>query len=237
MKNIIGALRFVASGVVSFSFASIILLTLIFNRSGKVFHWYCRKWSKVVLWICGTTVTVRGTENLRGGRGFVYVSNHASMFDIPSVIAGIPDEIRIVYKKELDWIPIFGWGLKYGSYIGINRGRGIEAQKSLEEAIEKIRDGESVLLFAEGTRTVDGTLQPFKRGAFHIAVRAGVPVVPLTINGSYRILPKKSIAIQPGAVELILEQPIHLKGKNGKEVEIELMERVHRAIEKNYVNQ
>ena len=84
---------------------------------------------------------------------------------------------------------------------------------------------------------MDGGLQPFKRGAFHIAVRAGVPVVPLTINGSYRILPKKSVAIQPGAVELILEQPIHLKGKNGKQAEVELMERVHRAIEKNYVNQ
>lgn len=237
MNKIVGALRFLGVTIVSLSFASAILLTLIVNRSSRVFHWYCRKWAKVVLWLCATTVTVRGTERLKGGSGFVYVSNHASMFDIPSVIAGIPDEIRLVYKKELEWIPLFGWGLKYGSYIGINRGRGVEAQKSLDEAIEKIRNGESVLLFAEGTRTLDGKLQPFKRGAFHIAVRAGVPVVPLTINGSFEILRKHSIAINPGAVELIIEQPISLEGKHGKEAELELMEKVHAAIEKNYVNQ
>lgn len=237
MNRIVGVLRFVGVTLVSLSFASVILLTLLFNRSSKVFHWYCRKWANVVLWLCATSVTVRGAEYLKGGNGFVYVSNHASMFDIPAVIAGIPDEIRLVYKKELEWIPLFGWGLKYGSYIGINRGRGVEAQKSLDEALNKIRNGESVLLFAEGTRTLDGRLQPFKRGAFHIAVRAGVPVVPLTINGSFHILPKHSIAIVPGHVVLVIGQPIHLEGKTGKEAELELMEKVHVAIAKNYVNQ
>jgi 1-acyl-sn-glycerol-3-phosphate acyltransferase len=237
MKNVVGAFRFLVVAIVSLSFASIILLSLLFSRSGRLFHWFCRNWAKVVGWICGTTVSVHGEENLVHGQSFVYVSNHASMFDIPAVIAGIPDEIRIVYKKELERIPIFGWGLKYGSYIGIDRGRSAEAQKSLEEATGRIRNGESVLLFAEGTRTLDGKLQPFKRGAFHIAVRAGVPVVPLTINGSFRILPKRSIAVRPGAVELILEQPIYLRGKNGKEAELELMEKVHTAIERHYVNQ
>lgn len=237
MKKFVGALRFFAVVIVSLTFASIILVSLIFNRSGKLFHWFCRNWATVVLRICATKVTVRGTENLRSGQNFVYVSNHASMFDIPAVIAGIPDQIRLVYKKELEKIPIFGWGLKYGSYIGIDRGRGLEAQRSLEEAVEKIRNGESVLLYAEGTRTLDGKLQPFKRGAFHIAVQAGVPVVPLTINGSFKILPKHSISINPGDVELILDSPIHLGGEQGKEAELTLMEEVHAAIQKHYVNQ
>jgi 1-acyl-sn-glycerol-3-phosphate acyltransferase len=244
MQKIVGAFRFVASAAVSVLFAGIILLSLIFNKSGELFHWFCRQWATVVLKLCATTVTMRGIEHIQGSKGFVYVSNHASMFDIPAVIAGIPDQIRIVYKKELEKIPIFGWGLKYGSYVGIDRGRGIEAQKSLDEAVEKIRNGESVLLFAEGTRTLDGKLQPFKRGAFHIAVRAGVPVVPLTINGSFSILPKHSISIVPGSVELILERPIFLRqdgrsldSASGKAAELSLMEEVHVAIEKHYVNQ
>ena len=237
MKKIFGALRFFVVVIVSMTFASIILLSLLFNKSGELFHWFCRKWAKVVLRVCGTTVTVFGSENVQPGKGYVYVSNHASMFDIPAVIAGIPGQIRLVYKKELEKIPIFGWGLKYGSYVGVDRGRGAEAQKSLDEAVAKIKNGESVLLFAEGTRTLDGKLQPFKRGAFHIAVRAGVPVVPLTINRSYAILPKHTISINPGSVDLILEKPIHLHREEGKETERILMEEVHAAIEKHYIEQ
>ncbi len=237
MKRISGALRFLIVVLVSTTFASIILISLLFNKSGELFHWFCREWARVVVRVCGTSVTVHGSENVQPGKGYVYVSNHASMFDIPAVIAGIPDQIRLVYKKELEKIPIFGWGLKYGSYIGVERGSGVEAQKSLDEAVAKIQNGESVLLFAEGTRTLDGKLQPFKRGAFHIAVRAGVPVVPLTINGSYAILPKHSISINPGAVELILEKPIYLDGEEGKETELKLMGEVHAAIEKHYIEQ
>lgn len=237
MKTIIGALRFVALFVNSMVYASVVLVTLIFTRNSRVFHALCRSWARTSLALCGVTTSVRGTEYLERGQGYVYVSNHASMFDIPAVIAAIPDQIRIVYKRELHWIPLFGWGLKFGSYIPIDRGRSVKAQKSLEEAIRKIRNGESVLLYAEGTRTLDGKLQPFKRGAFRIAVQAGVPVVPLTINGSFRILPKHSISVNPGHVELILEKPIPLSGMQGKESELKLMEEVHAAIARHYINQ
>ena len=237
MKILVGALRFLGLFTLSMFFASIILVTLLITRSSRVFHAYCRVWARSVLFVCGVNVHVRGVENLGKERSFVYVSNHANLFDIPAVIAAIPDQIRIVYKKELHWIPIFGWGLKFGSYIDVDRGRSRKAQQSLEEAIGKIQSGESVLLFAEGTRTLDGQLQPFKRGAFHIAVRSGVPVVPLTINGSYKILPKHSIAIIPGEVELILEKPIYLAGKQGKAAELKLMEEVHAAIKQHYINQ
>jgi 1-acyl-sn-glycerol-3-phosphate acyltransferase len=159
------------------------------------------------------------------------------MLDIPAILAGIPDQIRVVYKKELEAIPFFGWGLKWGSYIGIDRGRGPEAMRSLEKAMEKIRHGASMLLYAEGTRTRDGRLQPFKRGAFNLAVKAGVPVVPLTVNGSFNLLPKHSISIQPGNVELVLDAPIAIQGGEGKETELRLMQEVHSAIERNYVDQ
>ncbi|MBI4535945.1 MAG: 1-acyl-sn-glycerol-3-phosphate acyltransferase [Ignavibacteriae bacterium] len=237
MKKLVGVLRFVAAVVISLVSATIIIISIPFDPRGLFFHAVSRVWAHVTLFVCGVRLRVRGLEHIDRTTSYVYVSNHASMFDIPAIIAGIPDQIRVVYKKELEKIPLFGWGLKWGAYIGIDRGRTNESIRSLEEAIAKIQHGASVLLYAEGTRTQDGNLQPFKRGAFHIAVRAGVPVVPLTVNGSYGILPKHSFSINPGTVELILERPIYLGGKSGKETELQLMQQVHAAISTHYIDQ
>ena len=238
MNRLLGPLRFAAAVIISITMACIEILMLPVNRrSGRVFHALARSWARAILLTCGVRVHVNGLEKLDRSRNYVYVSNHASMFDIPAIIAAIPDQIRIVYKKELEVIPFFGWGLKWGSYIGIDRGKGTEAMKSIEEAVQKIRRGASVLLYAEGTRTLDGRLQPFKRGAFNLAVKAGVPVVPLTVNGSFNILRKHSISVQPGNVELILESPIPVEGGEGKEAELKLMEQVHAAIAAHYIDQ
>jgi 1-acyl-sn-glycerol-3-phosphate acyltransferase len=238
MTPIVGLVRVIVAGAFSIFMAAleIIMLPVDF-RKGRVFHFLARLWGRGVLMICGLRVTVRGREKLDFGTTYVYVSNHASLFDIPVVVASIPDQIRIVYKKELEAIPVFGWGLKWGSYIAMDRSNRAEAMKSIETAARKIRYGESVLLFAEGTRTLDGKLQPFKRGAFNLAVRSGVPVVPLTINGTYAILPKHSISVRPGRIELVLESPIAVNPSGGKEEEIRLMDRVHGAIADHYVNQ
>ena len=203
------------------------------EKSGRAYHWHARIWSKIVLWLFGIKVTVHGLEHLKSGKHFIYVSNHASMFDIPTVMGSIPDEIRIVMKKELTRIPIFGWALKIGHYITIDRDNPKDAMKSLDLAAEKIRNGASVLLFAEGTRTRDGKLQPFKRGAFSLAAKSGVPIIPVAINGTYRILRKGSWKIQPADISLILDKPIPTEGIGGKEDELKLMERVHAVIKKN----
>lgn len=236
MKTLLGVLRFVAEVLNSMFFATLELIVIVVRNNDRTFHALARAWAHSSLSLCAVKVHVKGLEKLDTNRNYVYVSNHASMFDIPAILASIPDQIRIVYKKELHWMPIFGWGLKYGSYIGIDRSRSADAMKSLEEAVDKIRTGASVLLYAEGTRTLDGKLQPFKRGAFNLAVKAGVPVVPLTINGSFKLLPKRSMVIHPGEMELILESPIDIKG-SGKEEEMRLMESVHAAIQKHYIDQ
>lgn len=217
--------------------AVVAIVALAFDRTGKKYHWVSRQWSRISLRVCGVRVRVRGTEHLEAGRSYIYVSNHASMFDIPVVAAGIPDDIRIVYKRELEKIPLFGWGLRWSNYIGIDRGRSAEARRSLDDAVAKIRNGASVLMFGEGTRTSDGKLQPFKRGAFHLAVRSGVSVVPLTINGSYTIVPKHSLRIRPGTVELVLSPPIAITAVEGKDAELKLMEQVRAAIAAEYHDQ
>jgi len=229
--------RLAAGWIVTLVMAVVAIIVVVFDRSGKKYHWVCRLWSRIALRVCGVSVDVRGTEHLEPGRSYIYVSNHASMFDIPVVSAGIPDDLRIVYKRELERIPLFGWGLRMSGYIGIDRGRSPEARRSLDEAVEKIRNGASVLMFAEGTRTADGKLQPFKRGAFHLAARSGVPVVPLTINGSYGIVPKHSLRIRSGTVQLIFSPPIATAAMEGKNAELELMEKVRAAITAHYRNQ
>jgi 1-acyl-sn-glycerol-3-phosphate acyltransferase len=205
---------------------------------GKVFHGIARLYSRTVLRFCGIKLRVEGLNRIDMSHSHIYVSNHASQFDIPAVIAGIPDQIRIVYKKELEKVPFFGWGLKWPKvYIGVDRRGGQEALQNLDAAAETIRSGASVLLFAEGTRSPDGRLQPFKRGAFNLAVKAGVPVVPLTINGSFSILSKNSLRLRPGTITLVLDEPIAPPTRNGKETEMELRDRVHAAIASHYVNQ
>jgi len=230
-------LRFTVAVALTFFNAIAALVCIPFDRKGRLYHGISRFWSRNLLRVCGVRIRVRGAEQIDRSRPTVYVSNHASMLDIPVVVAGIADDVRLVYKKELERIPLFGWGLKWGSYIGIDRGRGSKAVRSLEEAVARIRAGTSVLLFAEGTRTADGRLQPFKRGAFNLATQAGVPVIPLTINGSYGIVPKHSMRIRPGTVELVLDPPIRLEGITGRDAELHLMEQVRAAIEKNYIDQ
>ena len=237
MGRFIGVTRFLVAVVLSMFFAVLTIVTLPINRRGVVFHAVARTWARVILFICHVKVRVNGLEKIDPSRNYVYVSNHASMFDIPAILAGIPDQIRIVYKRELEKIPFFGWGLKWGSYIGIDRRSRANAMKSLKQATEKIRRGASVLLYAEGTRTLDGKLQPFKRGAFNLAVRAGVPVVPLTVNGSYHILPKRSISIDPGTIDIVLDTPIAIGAETGKDAEMNLMEQVHTAIAQHYIDQ
>jgi 1-acyl-sn-glycerol-3-phosphate acyltransferase len=216
--------------------STIVLVSVLFRLGDRVFHALARLHARGVLGISGVKVVVEGIERVDFSRSYVYVANHASYFDIPAVVAGIPDQIRIVYKKELEWIPLFGWGLKFGkTYISIDRRKGQRALESLEEAAAKIRSGASVILFGEGTRTSDGRLQPFKRGPFALAVRAGIPVVPVTIIGSYRVLPRHSWRIRTGTIRLVLSEPIPPPNTNdGRDVELDLRNRVERVIAEHY---
>jgi len=223
--------------IVTLFYSVLAIISVLFDQTGSAYHSIGRKWARLTLRIFGVKVHLSGTENLEKGRTYVYVSNHASMFDIPAVIGNIPDEVRIVYKKELSYVPIWGWALAVGHYIAIDRFSAKDAMKSLDEAAKKIREGASVLLFAEGTRTRTGKLQPFKRGAFSLAAKSGIPVVPLIINNSFNILPKGSLRIRPADISLVVDKPIPTTSVDGKADEMRLMEAVRDAISKRYVDQ
>jgi len=232
---IITILKAIPVGLATVLFSVIALISIPLDRSGKTYHWSARTWARFILWIFDIRISVHGEQRLDPAHHYIYVSNHASGFDIPVVLAGINDQVRIVLKKELTRIPIWGWALKWGYYIPIDRSNPKTALQSLDEAARRMRDGASVLLFAEGTRTRDGKLQPFKRGAFSLAVKSGVPVVPLTINHSFDILPKGDFRVKRGTVSLILGDPILTSGPDGITDDRRLMELVAQTIEKHYV--
>ncbi len=196
----------------------------------RIFYWVTRNWSALALRISGVSLAVRGAELIPRNATFVYAANHASMFDILAALAGIPGRVNLILKKELTRVPIWGWGLRISPYIIIDRANARKAMASLDEAERRIRAGSSVLLFPEGTRTRDGKLQPFKRGGFALAARAGAPVVPVTINGSFHILPKGSLRIKPGHIELIISPPVSPQNYS----EPELRACVEEEIKKNY---
>jgi 1-acyl-sn-glycerol-3-phosphate acyltransferase len=232
------ALRALFAAIFTLATATVVILICSVRPSEKLFFALMRFYARTVLAACGIRVVLEGSARVDFSHNHIFVANHASLFDIPAVIAGIPDNIRIMYRKDLERVPIFGWGLHVQkTYIPIDRRNKHEAIHTIEEAARQIARGGSVLIFGEGTRTRDGKLQQFKRGPFNLAARAGVPVVPLTINGSFRILPRGSLRLHPGTITLVVEQPIEPPPANGRESEILLRDEVRANIERHYREQ
>ena len=211
----------------------IALLSLLVEKDGRTYFWAGSSWSKFTLIVCGVKVRVRGMENISPNGAYIFVTNHASMFDIPAIMSVLP-RVRIMFKKELSYVPLWGWALKWGHHIMVDRAKGSEAMRSIDRAAKAIKTGGSVILFAEGTRTRDGKLLPFKRGAFTLAAKSGVPIVPITINGSFKILPKASLDIRPSPIELLMGKPIDTARIATREEEIALMNSVREIIARNY---
>jgi 1-acyl-sn-glycerol-3-phosphate acyltransferase len=234
---LVSLLKLILQAPVTLFFSVWALLTIPFDRTGRYFRMSPWWWSKFIFWFFRMKLSVSGFEYLDPQKPYVFVSNHASMFDIPTVIRALKGNVNIVFKKSLTYVPIWGWALRYGHFIMIDRSNSREAMASIDRAAVSIRNGSSVILFPEGTRTMDGKLQPFKRGAFSLAVKAGVPIVPLIINGTFKIMPKGSLEIKSANISVIVEQPISTEGISGRDGEMKLMEQVHRLIEKKYIDQ
>jgi 1-acyl-sn-glycerol-3-phosphate acyltransferase len=175
-------------------------------------------------------VVVEGGEKIAPPGPYVFLSNHQSQFDIPAVVQAIPVQFRVLVKQELFNIPVFGWVLRLSGFVGIDRRNRERAIRSLDKAASRIRRGRSLLIYAEGTRSSDGSLLPFKKGGFVLAIQAGVPVIPVTILGSREVLPKGSLRIRPGRITVRVGDPIDPRQftLEGKEA---LMARVRSAME------
>ncbi len=179
--------------------------------------------------LAGLKLKVTGSENLNVDEPAIYVSNHQSNFDIPLLYAGLPMQFRWMAKQELFRIPLFGTAMKYSGYIPIDRSSRTREIGSPAAAAKRIRHGISVIIFPEGTRSADGTLQPFKKGALLLAAKAGVPIVPMAIHGSHQVQPKGSLRINPTPVQLTIMPPIATAGMKMAHLD-NLTEQVHERI-------
>lgn len=171
-------------------------------------HAYARIWGRVSLWLAGVKLTVTGREYLSQSGPVVYMANHVSNFDILALFAGIPGQFRWMAKIELFRIPLFGLAMRRAGAIAVDRSSRRNSVISMREAVARIASGTSVVIFPEGTRSKDGTLQSFKTGSFTLALQAQVPVVPLAICGSGEVMPKHSRWIRGGHIYLNILPPV-----------------------------
>ena len=200
-----------------------------FDRTGELQHWCARWWCRLVAWTIFARIHVHGVQHVRHGRPYVYMANHASLIDTPALFAYLPYQFRIMAKKSLFNVPFMGWHLRTAGHFPIDQGNPRKTAVSLRRVIEGVKAGRSLAVFPEGRRTHDGQLQPFESGAFKIALRAGVPIVPVTIRGTFKMLPRTSLAPRPGRVDVIISEPIETTDYNEKTLPA-LIERVRMAI-------
>lgn len=204
-----------------------ILISPFDSRGGTLHRPLPKMFSTVILFILGVKLTVKGSEFLDKDAAYIFVTNHQSYVDIPVLMKAIPNNIRFVYKKQLSRIPIFGWGMYLSDYIPIDRENVRTALVSLKKAAEKVRNGLSVVIFPEGTRSTDGSLGDFKRGMFVLADEAKVPIVPVTIDGTNNIIPRGKFKLRSGHVTITFDKPIpYRKDPN-------LLEEIKNIIDKN----
>ncbi|MGD1146923.1 MAG: lysophospholipid acyltransferase family protein [Thermoanaerobaculaceae bacterium] len=190
-----------------------------------------RIWARGIL--LGGFVHLRsdGREHVPRDEPVVFMANHESWLDIPALLAEIPVQVRFLAKKSLFSWPLFGWAIASMGFIPVDRKNRREAVKSFDEAAARIRAGRSVLIFPEETRSTDGDLLPFQRGGFLIAIKAGIPIVPVGLEGPRRCLPKFNYLIRPGTITVRFGEPIPTVGRGVTE-KGELMEAVRIAIER-----
>jgi 1-acyl-sn-glycerol-3-phosphate acyltransferase len=203
-----------------------------FDRTGELQHWCARWWCRLVAWTIFARIHVHGVEHVRRGRPYVYMANHASLIDTPALFAYLPYQFRIMAKKSLFNVPFLGWHLRTAGHFPIDHGNPRKTAISLRRVIEGVRGGRSLAVFPEGRRTDDGQLQAFQAGAFKIALRAGVPIVPVTIRGTFAMLPRTSLAPRPGRVDVLISEPIETTDYNEKTLPA-LIERTRAAIAAN----
>ena len=222
----------VALGTVTCVFAVLCIAVSLLPGSSRSAYWVMITWARVVAKSIGLTFSVKGVENVVPGVSYIVTPNHQGHTDILALLNTLPVRFRWVVKKELLRIPMFGWGLARTGAISLDRSKGREAMDKLRQQKDKLKNGWGVLVYPEGTRTSDGHLQSFKRGAFAMAVHLDVPILPVTTNGAFKVLPRDTIEFRPGHITVTIGDPIEVNDLTEDDIP-ELMEKTRNAIQKN----
>jgi len=207
-------------------FTLIVLITLVLIpiiifcwvfRSPQILIWAGKQALRIAPKILGIHIEITGADEIKKDRSYIFMSNHLSFLDGPLLFMIIPQPIRVILKKEVFRIPVIGLGMRQVDFVPVDR-KGIKGgKKSIDRAVQLIKDkGYSFLIFPEGTRSLNGHLQPFRRGGFFLALNSSVPILPISIQGTYELMPKGSFFVKRGSIRVILHSAISVEGYNEK---------------------
>ena len=209
------------------------LIAGFFDRDGSIMHWFARAWSWLIMKTVLSPVKVTGLEKIDTSKAHVYAVNHASALDIPVLYVNLPFQFRIAFKKELLAYPVVGWHLKQSGQICIDQQNPSHSISSIRAGLKGLKAGMPLVIFPEGGRTPDGEIKPFLPGAFFLAIKAQVDVVPVALVGTYELLPMDTYHIMCRPLEMRVGTPISTAGLTLREMEA-LSKRVQQELESLY---
>ncbi len=191
----------------------------LFDRSGRRLHWFSRAWSWLIMKTILSPVKVTGLDKIDASKPHVYAVNHASALDIPVLYVYLPFQFRIVFKKELLSYPIVGWQLKRSGQVCIDQQKPTNSIAAIRSAVKSLKAGMPLVIYPEGGRTPDGEIKPFLPGAFFLAIKAQVDIVPVALVGTYELLPMNTYHIKCRPLEMRVGEPISTAGMTMRDLE------------------
>ena len=205
----------------------------LFDRNGRRLHWFSYAWSWLIMKSIFSPVTVTGLDKIDTPKAHVYAANHASALDIPVLYVNLPFQFRIAFKKELLSYPVVGWQLKRSGQICLDQQNPTRSVGAIKSAVKSLRAGMPLVIFPEGGRTNDGHIKPFLPGAFFLAIKAQVDIVPVALVGTFELLPMDTYHIKCRPLEMRVGEPIPTAGLTVRDMEA-LSQKVHAALERLY---
>lgn len=213
----------------TFVMATLACLVGLIDRSGNTTFQVGRLWSRGIVFTSGLKLRTKFACDLDSTQPVVYMANHQSLFDIPVLFVTLPSQARMLAKESLFKIPLFGWAIRLGGFISIDRKDRSGAKESFDAAVDRLRSGTSALIFPEGTRSTDGRLALFQRGGLLLAMKSGLPIVPVGIEGTIDVQPKNSFVIRPRTIVVRYGEPIEVEDYRIRD-RAELARRVRDAV-------
>ena len=202
---------FVAT-VVTIPLASLTMLIAMIRSNARAIDSVIRLWASLIIKAAGIRLRTENTEIVDRKQRYILIANHYSYFDIPCIFVAIPQPIRFMAKISLFKIPIFGWAIGRAGFIPIDRKNRKTAVKSFEKAVDRIRKGNTVVVFPEEGRSRERAMRPFQRGGFLLALRSGLPILPVAIDGTFDIYSARARWVKPGPVTIKVGTPISTEG-------------------------
>jgi 1-acyl-sn-glycerol-3-phosphate acyltransferase len=210
-----------------------VIIAALLSRTGNLAFSLSKIWAYIMLAVSFVRTEIKNKEKILKGQSYVIISNHQSQYDILALVTTLGIQFRWFAKKEVLKIPIFGYALYASRNIFLDRSNTARAIESINKGMERLPHDASVMVFAEGTRSADGRIQEFKKGGFMAAIIRRIPILPVTVNGSRRILPKGDLVVKPGKIQIVIGDSIDTAGYTTDTVQ-ELIDKTRRVIMANF---